>query len=283
MNALETRNLSLTYGNGTIIEELDLAIPEGKVTVFIGSNGCGKSTLLRSMARLLKPKVGEIILNGKQIAELSTKEVAKRLSILPQGPVAPEGLTVFQLVKQGRYPYQSWLRQWSDEDEQAVMHALKATQTLELAELPVDSLSGGQRQRAWMAMTLAQGTRTALLDEPTTYLDMAHQIDILDLLFELNEREKTTIVMVLHDLNLACRYAHHIVAIKDKTVYAQGKPGDIINRELIRAVFDMDCEVLPDPLYGTPLCIPIGKRRRPVLHDGVLTAGTRENKEAVRV
>ncbi|MDF2720860.1 MAG: Iron-chelate-transporting ATPase [Paenibacillus sp.] len=283
MNTLEANNLSLTYGKGTIIEGLNLAIPEGKVTVFIGSNGCGKSTLLRSMARLLKPLGGEIVLDGKRITELSTKEVAKRLSILPQGPIAPEGLTVFQLVKQGRYPYQSWLKQWSDEDEQAVQHALRATKMLELAELPVDSLSGGQRQRAWIAMTLAQGTRVTLLDEPTTYLDMAHQIDILDLLFELNERERTTIVMVLHDLNLACRYAHHIVAIKGKTVYAQGKPEEIVNPGLIRDVFDMKCQVIADPFFGTPLCIPVGKGRSAAGRGNLTSPHPNENKEAVSV
>ncbi|CAG7631476.1 ABC transporter ATP-binding protein [Paenibacillus allorhizosphaerae] len=262
MQALETRNVSLNYGSGTIIERLSLSIPEHQITVFIGANGCGKSTLLRSMARLLKPSEGEIILDGKQISELSTKEVARKLSILPQGPIAPEGLTVFQLVKQGRYPYQHWLKQWSAEDERFVRQALQATKTMELADKPVDSLSGGQRQRAWIAMTLAQGTQTVLLDEPTTYLDMAHQIDILDLLFELNEKEQTTIVMVLHDLNLACRYAHHVVALKDKSVYAQGKPEEVINPELVRHVFGMECEVVPDPFFGTPLCIPKGKGRR---------------------
>jgi iron complex transport system ATP-binding protein len=213
------------------------------------------------MARLLKPAKGEIILDGKHISRIPTKEIAKSLSILPQGPIAPEGLTVFQLVKQGRYPYQNWLKTWSEDDERSVREAMRVTKTAELAESAVDSLSGGQRQRAWIAMTLAQGTETILLDEPTTYLDMAHQVDILDLLFELNEREQRTIVMVLHDLNLACRYAHHLVAVKDKTVYAQGKPEDVIHSELVRHVFGMECEVLPDPFYGTPLCIPKGKGR----------------------
>ncbi|KRF08051.1 ABC transporter [Paenibacillus sp. Soil766] len=262
MPTLETRNLNLTYGNENIIEGLNLSIPKGKITVLIGSNGCGKSTLLRAMARLLKPAHGEIILDGKHIAEIPTKEIAKRLSILPQGPIAPEGLTVFQLVKQGRYPYQNWLKSWSEEDERCVNEALAVTKTTELAETAVDSLSGGQRQRAWIAMTLAQGTQTILLDEPTTYLDMAHQVDILDLLFELNEREQRTIVMVLHDLNLACRYAHHLVAIKNKSVFAQGKPEDVINSELVRHVFGMECEIIGDPFFGTPMCIPKGKGRK---------------------
>lgn len=262
MQSLEVKDLHLTYGEKSIIEKLNLSIPKGKITVFIGANGCGKSTLLRSMARLLKPAQGDIILDGKQIAGIPTKEIAKRLSILPQGPIAPEGLTVFQLVKQGRYPYQNWLKQWSEDDERHVQEALRVTKMAELAESAVDALSGGQRQRAWIAMTLAQGTQTILLDEPTTYLDMAHQVDILDLLFELNEREQRTIVMVLHDLNLACRYAHHLVAVKDKNVYAQGKPEDVINVELVRHVFGMECEIVSDPFFGTPLCIPKGKGRR---------------------
>ncbi|RNB78076.1 ABC transporter ATP-binding protein [Brevibacillus nitrificans] len=261
MQALETRQLTLSYGDRNIIETLDLNIPRGKITVFIGSNGSGKSTLLRSLARLLKPKEGAILLEGESIAKRSTKEVAKRLAILPQGPTAPEGLTVLQLVKQGRYPYQNWLQQWSEEDEKMVNRALEATQLTALANRPVDSLSGGQRQRAWIAMTLAQGTETILLDEPTTYLDMSHQIEILDLLFELNETEQRTIVMVLHDLNLACRYAHHIVAVHNTTVVAEGSPDDVLTTDLVRTVFDMDCQITLDPLYGTPMCIPYSKSR----------------------
>lgn len=260
-SAIETKNLSISYGETLIINELDLKIPKGEITVFIGANGCGKSTLLRTIARLLKPKDGSVILEGKAIAKLSTKEIAKRMAILPQSPSAPEGLTVMQLVKQGRYPHQSWLRQWSEEDEKKVNDALKATRLEDLKERPVDSLSGGQRQRAWIAMTLAQDTDILLLDEPTTYLDMTHQIEILDLLFELNEKKKRTVVMVLHDLNLACRYAHNIVAIKEQNVYAQGKPENVINRGLVKTVFDMDCEVTMDPLFGTPMCIPYGKGR----------------------
>lgn len=261
LDALETRSLTLSYGTDPIIHDLSLSTPKGEITVFVGGNGCGKSTLLRSMARLLKPNAGSILLDGKGISKLPTKEVARKLAILPQGPVAPEGLTVLQLVKQGRYPYQSWLQQWSKEDERMVSKALAETDMLGLAERPVDSLSGGQRQRAWIAMTLAQGTDVILLDEPTTYLDLTHQIDILDLLFDLNERERRTIVMVLHDLNLACRYAHHMVAIHDKKVYAQGKPEDILTTKMVRDVFGMDCEITVDPLFGTPLCIPYGKGR----------------------
>jgi iron complex transport system ATP-binding protein len=261
MHALETRQLTLSYGERNIIEQLDLQIPRGKITVFIGSNGCGKSTLLRSLARLLKPKEGAVLLDGHAIAKQSTKEVAKRLAILPQGPTAPEGLTVLQLVKQGRYPYQNWLQQWSEEDERMVKQALDATQLTPLADRAVDSLSGGQRQRAWIAMTLAQGTETILLDEPTTYLDMSHQIEILDLLYELNQTEQRTIVMVLHDLNLACRYAHHIVAVHNQSVYAQGRPDEVMTEELVRNVFQMECQITRDPLYGTPMCIPYSRSK----------------------
>lgn len=262
MHAIEAKHLTLTYGDTSIYENLDIAIPKGKITVFIGSNGCGKSTLLRSLARLLKPTNGSILLDGQEIAKLPTKEIAKRLSILPQGPVAPEGLTVLQLVKQGRYPYQSWLQQWSAEDEEMVTKALKATNMQQYADRSVDSLSGGQRQRAWIAMTLAQGTDTILLDEPTTYLDMSHQIEVLDLLFELNAEQQRSIVMVLHDINLACRYAHHIVAIHNKKIAIQGKPEDIITEDTIRTVFNMDCQIIQDPLFGTPLCIPFGRGRK---------------------
>jgi len=264
MNTLEAKGLGLSYGGDFIFENLNLTVPIGKITVFIGSNGCGKSTLLRSMARLLKPQRGSVVLNGADIASLSTKDVARKLAILPQGPTAPEGLTVMQLVKQGRYPYQSWLRQWSREDEEAVTAALESTGLTELADRTVDSLSGGQRQRAWIAMTLAQETPLILLDEPTTYLDLTHQIEVLDLLYDLNAKEQRTIVMVLHDINLACRYADHIVAIRDGSIKAEGKPGDIINSDLMQTVFQLPCEIIPDPLYGTPMCVPRGKgKHRP--------------------
>ncbi|TYP70608.1 ABC transporter ATP-binding protein [Paenibacillus methanolicus] len=259
MSTLEARGLGLSYGGAYIFEDLNLTLPKGEITVFIGSNGCGKSTLLRSMARLLKPQRGSVILEGSDIAALSTKDVARKLAILPQGPTAPEGLTVLQLVKQGRYPYQSWLKQWSAEDEAAVRDALAATGMSELADRSVDSLSGGQRQRAWIAMTLAQETPVILLDEPTTYLDLTHQIEVLDLLYDMNERHRHTIVMVLHDINLACRYADHIVAIRGGKVEAQGRPEDVVNAALIESVFQLKCEIMPDPLYGTPMIVPHAK------------------------
>ncbi|MGN7456610.1 ABC transporter ATP-binding protein [Paenibacillus pasadenensis] len=262
MGMLEAKGLSLSYGGANIFEGLDLTIPEGKVTVFIGSNGCGKSTLLRSMARLLKPQQGSVVIDGSDISRMTTKEVARKLAILPQGPQAPEGLSVLQLVKQGRYPYQSWLQQWSREDEEAVMKALKATGMSELGERSVDALSGGQRQRAWIAMTLAQQTGVILLDEPTTYLDLTHQIEVLDLLDELNASERRTVVMVLHDINLACRYADHIVAIKGGAVYAQGAPRDVVSSAMIAEVFGLTCDIMPDPLHGTPMCIPHSRSAR---------------------
>ncbi|MEN1970257.1 ABC transporter ATP-binding protein [Lentibacillus sp. N15] len=259
MESLAANNLTLGFGDRIIIDEMDITIPKGEITVFIGPNGCGKSTLLRSLARLLKPKQGSVVLNGQDIAKMRTKEVAQNLAILPQSPTSPEGLTVYELVKQGRHPYRKVMKQWSTEDEEAVQKALKDTNMQELMNQPVDSLSGGQRQRAWIALTLAQDTDIILLDEPTTYLDLAHQIDVLDLLFELNEKNSRTIVMVLHDLNLASRYAHHIIAIKDKKVYAQGKPEETISRELVSDVFRMRCNIACDPIFGTPMCIPHGK------------------------
>jgi iron complex transport system ATP-binding protein len=259
VNSLETRSLILSYGNTVVMDQLNLAIPKEKISVLIGANGSGKSTLLRSLARLLKPAGGAVLLDGKEITRLPTKEVAKRLAILPQSPVSPEGLTVLQLVRQGRYPHQSFFRQWSEKDEQAVKHALEATGLADLAEEPVDSLSGGQRQRAWIAMILAQETEIILLDEPTTYLDLAHQIEILDLLRELNRKQRRTIVMVLHDLNLACRYADHIIAVHGRGVVAQGKPAEIITPALIETVFGLRCRIIEDPICGTPLCIPYSR------------------------
>lgn len=258
---LKAEDLTLSYGSQMIIEELQLQIPKGKITVLAGSNGCGKSTLLRSLARLLKPRAGQILLNGKKINKLPTREVAKQLAILPQGPESPEGLTVFQLVKQGRYPYQTWTSQWSEEDERKVRWALQTTKMEKWEHHPVDALSGGQRQRAWIAMTLAQDTEVILLDEPTTYLDLTHQIEILDLLYELNANQGRTIVMILHDLNLACRYAHQIIAIKDGQIYDQGPPEQIITGQMVEDVFRLKATIATDPVYGTPLLIPYTKGR----------------------
>jgi len=259
MTSMETQQLTLGYQRQVIIDALDLQLPACKISVLIGSNGCGKSTLLKSLARLLKPQQGSVILNGMDIQRRSTAAVARELAILPQTPSAPEGITVRQLVALGRYPYQSWMQQWSADDEVMVERALRQTGVQDLADRPVDDLSGGQRQRVWIAMTLAQDTDIVLLDEPTTYLDLAHQIDVLDLLRDLNRQEGKTIVMVLHDLNLACRYADHMVAVHQRTAFAQGRPADILTEALVKQVFDLNCRIIADPFFGTPLCIPFGR------------------------
>lgn len=261
MNGLQTKNLTLNYGDKPIIENLDFAIPSEKITVLVGANGSGKSTLLRSLARLLKPAEGEIVLHEKSLQTTTSKEIAKELAILPQGPIAPEGMTVYQLVKQGRFPHQKWYQQWSAEDEENVEKALSATHLLAMKDMQVDALSGGQRQRAWIAMTLAQATPIILLDEPTTYLDMTHQIELLDFLFDLNRNEKRTIVMVLHDLNLACRYADHLVAVHNRTVAIEGAPEDILTEKVVQQIFNMEALITKDPFFGTPLCIPKGRGR----------------------
>ncbi|WP_438348430.1 ABC transporter ATP-binding protein [Paenibacillus sp. FA6] len=258
---IKVQQLTLSYGDATIIESLNLAIPKGKITVFIGRNGCGKSTLLHAIARLLKPQSGSVFLDDRDILRMKSKEVAQRLAILPQSPLAPEGVTVEQLVKQGRYPYQSAFKQWTNEDETAVQHALTVTSMNELRERFVHELSGGQRQRAWIALSLAQDTETILLDEPTTFLDIAHQIEVLDLLYDLNREQHRTIVMVLHDINLACRYADHLVAIKDRQVLIQGAPETIITSENIERIYGLKCRIGVDSQFGTPICYPNGKGR----------------------
>ena len=257
--ALTTRKLTLAYDGNTVIQGLDLAIPQGKITTLVGPNGCGKSTLLRGLARLLKPQGGTVYLAGDAIAHLPSKELAQRLGILPQSPRAPEGLTVRELVAQGRYPYQNWLQQWSREDELKVEAAIATTHLEGFANRPLDTLSGGQRQRAWIAMALAQDTDTLLLDEPTTYLDVAHQIEVLDLLYHLNQSDHRTIVMVLHDLNIAGRYSHHLIALRQGQVMAQGTPAEVITESLVKQVFDLDSRIITDPVSGTPLCIPVSQ------------------------
>lgn len=259
--SLSTDKLSVSYQQQRVIDALDLTLPGGKVSVLIGSNGCGKSTLLKAMARLLTPQSGSVILDGIDIHACATAQVAKKLAILPQTPVAPEGITVRQLVSLGRFPYQNWLRQWSEEDDRQVNDALRLTGTETLQHRPVDALSGGQRQRVWIAMTLAQATGTLLLDEPTTYLDLAHQMEILELLRTLNRQQGKTIVMVLHDLNLACRYADHLVAVCDGRVYAQGTPQQIMSETLVNDVFGLRSRIIDDPFFHTPLCIPFPGER----------------------
>jgi iron complex transport system ATP-binding protein len=262
MSKLRAENLAVGYDKQNIISGLNLAIPAGRITALVGSNGSGKSTLLRALARLLKPQVGTILLDGKAIYQQPTRAVARQLGILPQNPLAPEGLTVRELVAQGRYPHQSLLRQWSQEDERVVTQALETAALTELADRPVETLSGGQKQRAWIAMALAQDTATLLLDEPTSFLDIAHQVEVLDLLDELNQAENRTIVMVLHDLNQACRYADYLVALKDGQIVAEGDPSLIVTVEMVQAVFNLECQIISDPLTGTPLCLPIPRKVR---------------------
>ncbi|MEU2038730.1 ABC transporter ATP-binding protein [Nocardia niwae] len=257
---LDAESVTLGYGDRVIVDGLSLSITPGVVTTVIGPNGCGKSTLLRSLGRLLRPREGRVLLDGKTISTMKTKDVARIIGMLPQSPVAPEGLTVADLVARGRHPHQSWFRQWSGTDETEVTTALAQTGIADLAERPLDELSGGQRQRAWISMALAQGTDILLLDEPTTYLDLAHSIEVLDLVDRLHADLGRTVVMVLHDLNLAIRYSDQLVVMRDGRVVAVGAPGEVVSVELLREVFDLEATVLEDPVSGRPLIVPIGAR-----------------------
>jgi iron complex transport system ATP-binding protein len=259
---LAVEHVRLAYDDRVVVDDLSFVVPDGKVTVIVGPNACGKSTLLRSLARLLTPKAGVVLLDGQEIRTLPTRVVAQRLGILPQQPIAPDGITVGDLVARGRHPHQRWFRQWSTGDEDAVLAALEATRTTEIADRSVDELSGGQRQRAWIAMALAQGTDILLLDEPTTFLDLTHQIEVLDLMAELNAVSGRTIVCVLHDLNLACRYAHHLVAMKAGRIIAEGPPDEVITVDTVAEVFGLDSLVVPDPVCGSPMVVPISRHHR---------------------
>lgn len=252
---LAAQSITLGYKDRTICRDLSLAVQPGSFTVIIGPNACGKSTLLRALARLLAPVEGTVLIDGHDIAKLPTKSVARRLGLLPQSFAAPNGITVSELVGRGRYPHQSIFRQWSAADEVAVHSAMADTDIAGLADQPIDTLSGGQRQRAWVAMALAQETSLLLLDEPTTFLDIAHQIELLDLFATLN-RKGRTIVAVLHDLNQASRYASHLVAMRNGTIVAQGNPEEIVTPEMIKSVFDLESVVIPDPITGSPLVVP---------------------------
>ncbi|WP_149359645.1 ABC transporter ATP-binding protein [Lolliginicoccus suaedae] len=258
---LSAHDVVLGYGDRIIVDRLSTEIPTGRITTIIGPNGCGKSTLLRALARLLKPRGGHVYLDGKSISKFRTRDVARVLGMLPQAPTAPEGITVADLVAKGRHPHQSWVRQWSGDDESEVAAALNLTGMSEFADRPIDQLSGGQRQRAWISMALAQGTDILLLDEPTTYLDLAHAVDVLDLVDQLQSDMGRTIVMVLHDLNLAVRYSDHLVVMKDGAIVATGEPADLVTPELLREVFGLEAQVVADPVAGKPLIVPIGTRR----------------------
>ncbi|SCX44149.1 iron complex transport system ATP-binding protein [Klenkia marina] len=258
---LAAERVRLAYGDHVVVDDLDIELLDGSFTVVVGPNGCGKSTLLKALGRLLRPDSGQVVLDGKPIAKTPTREVARTLGMLPQTPVAPEGLTVADLVARGRHPHQSWLRQWSHDDEDVVAEALAWTDMAELADRPVDALSGGQRQRAWISMALAQGTDLLLLDEPTTYLDLSHQIDVLELVARLHAERGRTVAVVLHDLNLAARYAQRLVAMKDGVVVASGTPHEVLTEQLLADVFDLEARVIDDPVSGTPMVVPVRRLR----------------------
>lgn len=253
---LQTKNLKLGYQQTTICQDISLAIPDKQVTIIIGPNGCGKSTLLRSLCRLLTPQAGRVLLDGHPIEKSPTKLLARKISLLPQTMQAPAGITVANLVARGRFPYQSFMRQWSKEDKLAVEIAMEKTGITEFADKTVDSLSGGQRQRVWVAMVLAQQTDILLLDEPTTYLDIAYQYELLDIFRKLNQEQERTVVAVLHDLNQACRYADNLVVMVKGQIIAQGKPTEIINELLIKQAFDLECQIIADPVTQTPMIVP---------------------------
>lgn len=258
---LRARELRLAYDDRVVVDGVTLEVPTGRTTVVVGPNGCGKSTLLRGLGRLLKPRGGSVLLDGDEIGTLPTREVARRLGLLPQQPIVPEGVSVLELVERGRHPHHGLFRTWSRADEEAVAGALERTDLVHLAHVPVDSLSGGQRQRVWLAMVLAQATPVLLLDEPTSFLDIAHQLDVLDLVRGLCDDAGTTVVMVLHDLGMAARYADHLVAMRDGVVVAEGTPAEVVTPEVIEAVFGVGALVVTDPETGAPVVIP--RRRTP--------------------
>ncbi|MEU4606720.1 ABC transporter ATP-binding protein [Kribbella sp. NPDC023972] len=258
-HSLAADGLAIGYDQREIIHDLSVRIPTGKITVIVGANACGKSTLLKTLARLLKPSRGTVLLDGKSIQSIPTREVATKLGLLPQSPTAPEGITVADLVGRGRYPRTRWIRQWTKTDDEAVASAMTSTDVLSIADRPIDELSGGQRQRVWIAMALAQETDILLLDEPTTFLDLTHQFEVLDLLVDLNKQDERTIVLVLHDLNQACRFGDHLIAMKDGAIVAEGNPRQVITEQVVHDVFGLAVKVIPDPVAGTPMVVPIGR------------------------
>ncbi|TGD89789.1 ABC transporter ATP-binding protein [Mycolicibacterium sp. CH28] len=253
---LRAEHLSIGYDR-PVIADLSVDVLDNRVTMIVGPNACGKSTLLRGLARLLKPTAGQVILDGHDIGTLHTKDVARRLGLLPQSSIAPEGITVADLVARGRFPHQKVLRQWSKTDDAAVADAMRCTGVTDLSGRLVDELSGGQRQRVWVAMALAQQTPLLLLDEPTTYLDITHQVELLDLFAMLNREQNRTVVAVLHDLNHACRYADQIIAMKAGKIVAQGNPTEVITEDLVASVYGLACQIIEDPQTGTPLVVPV--------------------------
>ncbi|PAF29919.1 ABC transporter ATP-binding protein [Paenibacillus sp. 7516] len=280
MFRLETSKLDIAYEERLIVEDLNIQIPQGKITALVGANGSGKSTILKTMARIMNPKAGSVLLDGKSIHKQSTREVAKQLAILPQNPTAPEGLTVTELVSYGRFPYQKGFGSMRAEDKRMIEWAIEVTGMTEFHDRPIDQLSGGQRQRAWIAMALAQETDILFLDEPTTFLDMAHQLEVLQLLEMLNETANRTIVMVVHDLNHASRYAHHMIGIKKGKAIATGSPVEVMNCDVLREVFNIEADIVIDPRSGVPLCLPFalaGERQQTAAPEQMVMNGAMMN------
>lgn len=257
---LETKGLSVAYSSALVVDNLNMSIPSGALTALTGPNGSGKSTLLRALSGLLSPTHGSVLLDGRSLSRFTTREIALQVGVLAQGPLAPEGLTVLDLTRQGRYPHRPLFARWSEKDTAACDRALSLTGMTELGDRPVDQLSGGQRQRAWIAMTLAQETPILLLDEPTTYLDLAHQIEVMELASNLVRTMGKTVVTVLHDLNQAARYADHMVMLKAGRIVASAPPAEVMTVEIVREVFDVESIIVPDPLTQTPMCIPVPQR-----------------------
>jgi iron complex transport system ATP-binding protein len=260
---LSSRNVTVGYGGAPVVHDLSVEIPDGQVTAIVGPNGCGKSTLLRTLARLLAPTSGRVLLDGAPITSMSTRDIATRLTLLPQSPVAPEGLLVRDLVSRGRHPHQRWFSQWSKKDEEVVEAAMAMTDTTALRDRPLDQLSGGQRQRAWIAMTLAQDTDLMLLDEPMTYLDLAHQVEVLELVCRLNRERSRTVAMVLHDLNLAARYSDLVVVMHAGRIVTQGPAAKVFTAQMLSEVFGLDAEILSDPRTGLPIVVPLSSSANP--------------------